>query len=66
MEYKLRINRLHFPLKDRELLGEMADSRSGAGAAPGDPGASCYARGKKALKTDGVKSQGHDPTGGGC
>lgn len=66
MESKLRINRLHFPLKDLELLGEMADSRSGAGAAYTEPGASCYARGKEALRIAGVNSQGHDPTGGGC
>lgn len=44
----------------------MADSRSGAGATYTEPGASCYARGKEALRIDGVKSQGHDTTGGGC
>ena len=44
----------------------MADSRSGAGAAYPEPGASCSARGKEALRIDGAKSQGHDPNGAGC
>lgn len=40
------MNRFHFPLKVLELLGEMADSRSGAGNVYGEPGASFYARRK--------------------